>query len=250
MAVCPFAQTGDGLDGPVVDRDVVELEVLLPPGELLLRLGPRRRGVCPVDKGDDVGVQRDHFADRAGGVGQGPEETKRLVGVLVAVAPGTPEDAGSPVFADARGGREDVAEAGGEDDLAGGEAGLLGGVGGGGGDDEVGIIGVAGGDFGDSAVDHGDGAVVGELLAGCPAEVGGGDAWVRGLGSVARGMREETSIPSNPRTSCMCLVGALRYTPESMRRTFRRTRASPLRAARPAGPPPTTTASKSGAVVV
>jgi len=41
----------------------------------------------------------------------------------VAVAPGTPEDALPLVFAHAGGGGEDVAEASGEDDFAGGEVG-------------------------------------------------------------------------------------------------------------------------------
>ena len=176
MTIRPVLEAGDGRDGAVVDGDVVNLQVFLPAGELLLRVGARSSGVSAVDEGNHVGIEGDHLADGAGGVGEGPEETEGLVGVLVAVAPGAPEDALAPVFADARGGGEDVAEAGSEDDFAGGDGSLkLGGCVRGG-DNEVGVFSVAGGDVGDGAVDHGDGAVVGKLLAGCPAEVGGGDA--------------------------------------------------------------------------
>lgn len=97
--------------------------------------------------------------------------------MLVTVAPGTPEDSFAPVFEDAWGGREDVAETGGEDDLAGAEGGLLVGVTGEGDvEREEGVEAVAGGDGGDGAVDHRDGGVVVELLASSMAEVGRGDA--------------------------------------------------------------------------
>jgi hypothetical protein len=52
-------------------------------------------------------------------------------------------------------------------------------------------------------------------------------------------------LPSFPMTSCISRVGAFRYCWLSNNKALRRTRATPLRALRPAGPPPTTMTSKS-----
>lgn len=95
VGVVAVLQAVDGRDRAVLDGDVVQRQVLLP-----LRVGRRRGGaalgrVGAVDEGDDVLVERQDFLDRAGGLVQGDEQAEALVGVLVAVAPGAPENLGS-----------------------------------------------------------------------------------------------------------------------------------------------------------
>lgn len=95
VGVVAVLQAVDGRDRAVLDGDVVQRQVLLP-----LRVGRRRGGaalrrVGAVDEGDDVLVERQDFLDRAGGLVQRDEQAEALVGVLVAVAPGAPEDLGS-----------------------------------------------------------------------------------------------------------------------------------------------------------
>lgn len=143
-------------------------------GELAL-LG----GVGAVDKGDEVGVERQDLADGAGDTIVRAQQAESLVGVLVAVAPGAPEEALAPVLLDAGGVGEDVADAGGQDDLFGAECDFLvalvlar--------DGEVRVV-LLGGDLGDGAVGEGRRAVLGDLLAGSVAVVCGSDAYRKKL---------------------------------------------------------------------
>lgn len=173
----PVAEALNGSHDAVIYRRILGLHVLFPPRKGLFRgVEQRLVGGGAVGKGNDVGVERGDLAEGARGGGDGAEDTEALVGVLVAVAPGTPEDALAKVVGEARGGGEDVADARGEDDLAGGvDDGLVVGIGAG--DGEVGVVALRL-DLGDCAVGHGDGAVVADGLAGGPAVVGGLLAWV------------------------------------------------------------------------
>lgn len=180
--VVPVAQARDGRERLVVDGDVARGEVGLPAGEGGVDLGARGGGVGAVDEGDDVGVEGRHLAHEPRHVGEVAEDAERLVGVLVAVAPGAPEDGLAPVLLQARGGGEDVAQARGEDDAARREHGLLA--------RGVGHARRVGGVAAvrrvlqlrgrDGAVDHGDRVVVGQLRAGEPAVVLAGDACSHG----------------------------------------------------------------------
>lgn len=87
--VVGVAEAGDGGDGAVLDRDLVQVEELLELGVLGLGLGAGGLGVGAVGEGDEVGVEGQDLADEGGEVTEGGrQQTEGLVGVLVAVTPG------------------------------------------------------------------------------------------------------------------------------------------------------------------
>lgn len=81
--------------------------------------------------------------------------------MLVAITPRTPVDTVAPVLADTRGGRKQILEASGQDNLLGGEvlltAGVLARY------SEVGVV-ALGLDLGDGTVGEGNSSVIGDLL--------------------------------------------------------------------------------------
>lgn len=164
----------DAGDGAVVNRHIVKLQVRLPPGEGLLRSGTLLLRIGPIDKGHDITVERGHLPNKARDARQRREETQTLVRVLVPVTPRAPVDALAPILPQAGGLREEVVQAGGENDLAGGD-GLCGDVAARDLDGEEGVV-LVRVDLGHGAVCPGDGLVVGELLPGGPAVVCGCDA--------------------------------------------------------------------------
>lgn len=161
--------------------------------------------------------------------------------MLVAVTPRAPVDAFTPVLAQTRSGRKQIFETSCQDNLLGVEVLLttveLARY------SEVGVV-ALGLDLGDGAVGESNSSVVSDLLASQPAVVGGSDTCenCQRLNVLVVLCR---CLPSLPMTSCMWRVAPLRYTPESINKTLRRTRARPLRALNPEGPPPTMMASKS-----
>lgn len=80
-------QVRDGRNGLVVDLDVVGLQVRLPVGEARFGGGAVFRGVCAVDEGHEVRLLGGDFADHGWDGVQGRDQTQRLVGVLIAIAP-------------------------------------------------------------------------------------------------------------------------------------------------------------------
>ena len=170
VGTCAVAEPGDGCQGAVLDAYVLQLEVRLPAGELgggdVAVLG----GVGTVHEEHDVGVESEDLADGRHGAVEAGEDAEILVGVLVAVAPGTPVYAFAPVLLDAFGGREDVAHTGSEDDFPGCERdGFVARVVGK--DLEEGVV-VLWLHCRDGAVDEVYGAIFADLLAGCEAEPG------------------------------------------------------------------------------
>ena len=111
----------DGRDRAVVDLHVVRLKLRLPVRVLLLEGGFLRGRLRSVDEDPDVCVERHHLEDRTHDVGKIADDAERLVAVLEAVAPGTPENTVTPGVLQAWGARKEVLHAGGHDHLAGGE---------------------------------------------------------------------------------------------------------------------------------
>lgn len=160
----------DAADGAVVQTDVVGLDDLLPVRVVLGQDLLLSVGLCAVQEGNDVAVQGavdlEHTADD---VLEAAQDTKRLVAVLVAIAPRTPVHTLTPGLVKTRGVGKDVAETGTQDDLAGGVllAFRIGGL--------EGVLDWL--DGGDGLVDDGGCVVAQNLLAGSVAEVGGDSAW-------------------------------------------------------------------------
>lgn len=150
------------------------------------------------------------------------ENTEVLVGVLVAVAPGTPVDAFAPVLLDAWGGREDILHAGCEDDFACGEGdGFVAGVVSENFEESVVLLWLHGCD---GTVDEVHGAIVADLLAGCEAEPGGShtvkteDVVSVSCGVIAvfaRVNEEDISADSCKATEC-CETGRTTFCQQSM----------------------------------
>lgn len=154
-------ETLDLCDGSVVDCNVVQLQVLPPLGKILVCEGLCGAVVGSVDKGVHVGVEGCHLSDEAGDLVERGDETEGLIGVLVAVAPGTPEDALAPVLSNTGRVREKVLDASCENDLAGCDClGVLTGVVNG--EGEGSVVALLGLDVYDCGILHLDSVVVGE----------------------------------------------------------------------------------------
>lgn len=171
LVLLAVLDTLDAGDGAVVQTDVVRLDDLLPVwvavGQLLF-LG---FGLRAVQEGDDVAVQGAvDLKHAANDVLEAAQDTKRLVAVLVAIAPGAPVHTLTPGLLKTRSVGKDVAETGTQDDLAGGVllAVRIGGF------EEV----LDGLDGGNGLVDDGRCVVLQDLLAGSVAEVGGDGTWI------------------------------------------------------------------------
>lgn len=124
------------------------------------------RGLSAVQESNDVAVQGSvHLKSAANDILQSTQDTERLVTVLVAIAPRTPEDTLAKSLLQTGGVREDVTETSTKDDLA-SRVGLAGGIGS---FEDV----VYGLDGGNGSVDDGGSVVTEYLLAGGTAEFSG-----------------------------------------------------------------------------
>lgn len=106
-------------DGAVLDLDVPCIQLLLPALVLGRCSSFAFGGLGTVDKGNYVTEQGVDFHYTVEYIGNAAENTERLITVLVAVAPGTPEDALTPGFSQTGGVGEDILHPSPEHDLAG-----------------------------------------------------------------------------------------------------------------------------------
>ena len=164
--------TLDRRDGAVLNLDVPGLELLLPALVLGSGRGLALRGLGAVHKGDNVGELGVGLEDTAESVGDVANDSQGLVPVLVAVAPGAPEDTLTPSFAQARGLGEHILQASTQDNLA--RSVLLAGAVGHGKRGE-GVV-ALGHDGGDSRVLERGGVILGDLLASEATELSRGRA--------------------------------------------------------------------------
>lgn len=106
-------------NGTVLDRDVPDIELRLPVLVLRGGIGLSRWSLGAVDESDDVGELGVHLQHTANHIGKVAEDTKGLVPVLIAIAPGAPEDALAPGFLDTRRVGKNIAHTSAKDDLTG-----------------------------------------------------------------------------------------------------------------------------------
>lgn len=162
----PVLDALDLSDGAVVEANVVRFHDVSPVrvglGQNVLLL----RGVGAVQEGNEVIVQGGvHLKGAANDILQSTQDTERLVTVLVAIAPGAPEDTLTESFLETGGVREDVTETSAQDDLA-GCVGLARGISS---FEDV----VDGLDRGNGSVDDAGGVVTEDLLSGGTTEFSG-----------------------------------------------------------------------------